>query len=48
MTTGEKPTKEDFTNWQNDSKNWKWAFSISTKMTKEFFRPKGINMQDGL
>ena len=40
MTIREKPTKEDFTNWQNDPKNWKWGIFYFNKNDKRIFPPK--------
>lgn len=40
MTTGEKPTKEDYTNWQNDPNNWKWGIFYFNKNDNRIFPPK--------
>jgi uncharacterized membrane protein len=40
MAIGEKPTKEDFTNWQNDPNNWKWGIFYFNKKDKRIFPPK--------
>ena len=40
MTTGEKPTKENLTNWQKDPNNWKWGIFYFNKNDKRIFPPK--------
>ena len=40
MTTGKKLKKEDYTNWQNDPKNWKWGIFYFNKNDKRIFPPK--------
>jgi uncharacterized membrane protein len=39
MAKGEKPTKEDYKNWQNDPDNWKWGIFYFNKEDKRLFPP---------
>ncbi len=40
MQTDEKPTKETYENWYNDSNNWRMGIFYCNKKDKRIFPPK--------